>query len=85
MLLTTRELIGVAVQVELDIEGGHQLVHALFHIAFGFASEFQRVGDVVDGAHPREHGFAVVLKHITDIGVFERFAIEQDLSAVDGN
>src|SRR5690606_18850557 len=36
-----------------------------------------------DGAHPREHRFAVVLEHVADLGVLERLAIEQDLARID--
>ena len=37
--------------------------------AFDLPSSLQRVGDVVDGAHPREHRLAVVLEHVADLGV----------------
>ena len=50
-----------------------------------YVKELERIGDVVDGTHPRKHGFAVVLENIADLGVGQRFAVEQDFAAVDGN
>ena len=48
------------------------------------SAEFEAalVGDVVDGAHPGEERLAVVLEHVADLGVGQRFAVEQFLARV---
>ncbi|MNN49510.1 hypothetical protein D3C81_1640380 [compost metagenome] len=85
LLLPAGQLVRVAVQVELHVEGRHQLRHAPVHLGLAAALQQERIGDVVDGPHPREHRLAVVLEHVANARVLERLAVEQDLAPVDRN
>ena len=69
LLLAARQLVRIALQVELDVERRDQLGHAPVDLGLRPAFELQRIGDVVDRAHPREHRLAVVLEHVADLGL----------------
>ena len=83
LLLPARQLVRIPVQVEPDVERRDQLGDAPVDLGLRLALELQRIRDVVDRAHPREHRLAVVLEHVADLGLGERLAVEQDLAGVD--
>src|SRR3989344_2938919 len=82
LLLAAREFIGVAGQVEADLEELDQLVDAGLHIGLRHAVAAQGVGNVVAGRDPGEERVSVVLEDVADLRFRERLAIEQDLASV---
>ena len=45
----------------------------------------QRIGNIVEGAHPRKQRLAVVLEHVAELDLRQQHAVEQDLAFVDRN
>ena len=85
LLLAAGQFIGIAHEIELDVEGRHQFIDPVLDLGLGLAFQLQGIGDVVDGAQPGEHGIAVVLEHVADLGLGQRLAVEQDLPGIDGD
>ena len=45
--------------------------------------QLQRIGDVVEGAHPGKQRLAVVLEHVAEFDLPQPHAVEQDLAGVE--
>ena len=47
--------------------------------------QLERIGDIVEGAHPGKQRLAIVLEHVAELDVRERLAVEQDLARIGRN
>ena len=83
LLLAAGEHVGIAVEVDLDVEIREQLLDPLVALAPRQPHELQRIVDVVDGAQPGKQRVAVVLEHVGQPRLLDGLAVEQDLAGIE--
>lgn len=70
LLLASRELVGIPVQVKLHITPGHQLGHAAIYLGFGLALQFERhmrdVNSAKKNSSPTQNGEVLRVQRIFD-------------------
>jgi hypothetical protein len=83
LLLPAGHLVRIEIEIDLDVEVGDDPLDANDAFGLRHAHYFQRIGDIVEGAKPGKHGFAIVLEHVAELDLVERLAVEQDFTGID--
>ena len=82
LLLAARQLIGIALEVDLDAEMGDQPLGARAPLGLRQLHQLERILDVVDRAQPRKQRLAIILEHVAELDVAQRLAVEQDFAGI---